>query len=114
MKTASAKAKGRRGQQIAAKAILAHHPHLTEDDVASRSMGANGCDIMLSQAAKQSFPYEVEVKARAKMAVYTDFEQAKGHGALEPLLILKQDRREALAVIRLDHFMALQAACKVS
>lgn len=37
-------------------------PRLTLDDVASRGMGQNGTDIVLSTAAQRKFPFSVECK----------------------------------------------------
>jgi hypothetical protein len=104
----SAKAKGRRLQQAVRDLILKHYPSLEPDDVRSVSMGAGGEDIQLSPAGRRAFPYSIECKARAGLTtLYGWYEQAKGHGSAEPLLVLKQDRQQPLAVIRLDHLMEL-------
>lgn len=108
MTPASAKQKGRKLQQFARDAILATFPELEPDDVRSTSMGAGGEDLQLSPAARARFPYTVECKARAGLGtLYGWFGQAKGHGKGTPLLILKGDRQEPLAVISLAHFLEL-------
>lgn len=106
----SAKAKGRNLQKLFRDLILATFPTLQPDDVRSTSMGAGGEDLQLSPAARSAFPYTVECKARAGVkTLYSWFDQAKGHGKGEPLLVLKGDRREPLAIITAKHFMELIA-----
>ena len=80
MKTASAKNKGRLLQQWVRDQILSRFPSLTIDDVRSTSMGAGGEDIQLSKAARDLFPYTVECKSNARIAVYKFYEQAQAHG----------------------------------
>lgn len=107
MKAQSAKAKGRRLQQAVRDAILDSFPTLESDDVRSTSMGAGGEDVQLSPAARKLFPYSVECKSLAKIAVFNYYEQATGHGTHEPLVVIKQDRAKPLAVVDLEHFMKL-------
>jgi len=107
MKAQSAKAKGRRLQQAVRDAILTAFPKLEPDDVRSTSMGAGGEDVQLSPAARKLFPYSVECKSLSKIAVFNYYEQATGHGKHEPLVVIKQNRSKALAVVDLDHFMEL-------
>lgn len=103
----SAKAKGRRLQQAVRDAVLESFPSLEPDDVRSTSMGAGGEDVQLSPAARKLFPYSVECKNLAKIAVFNYYEQATGHGDHEPLVVIKQNRSKALAVVDFDHFMDL-------
>ena len=109
LKPQSAKAKGRKLQQYVRDSILNAFPVLHPDDVRSTSMGAGGEDVQLSFSARLTFPYVVECKNRASMAVYKDFDQATAHNpAWEPLLVIKQNGRAPLAVINFDHFMAMR------
>lgn len=87
--------------------ILKTFPGLEPDDVKSTSMGAGGEDIQLSPAARKILQYNIECKNKAKHAVYTHYEQAKSHGKYEPLLIIKMDRKEPLAIVSLEHFIKL-------
>jgi len=109
VKPQSAKAKGRKNQQTVRDWILKVFTDLTQNDVRSTGMGQGGVDIQLSEAAIKKFPYSVECKHRAKIAVYTDWEQAKENKmeGTEPLLVIKANRKEELAVISLEHFMEL-------
>lgn len=112
MKTQSAKAKGRRLQQAVRDGILKRFPTLEPDDVRSTSMGAGGEDVQLSPAARKVFPYQVECKNLASIAIYKHYEQASGHNNHEPLLVVKQNRSKPLAIVDLDHFLDLLTRCK--
>ncbi len=106
--THSAKAKGRRLQMLVRDAILDLFPRLKPEDVRSTSSGAGGVDVQLSTAAARKFPYRIETKNLKKHSVYSLWDQAVSHkGPPNPLLIIKSDRREPLAVITLEHFMEL-------
>lgn len=109
MKSQSCKAKGRRHQQTVRDWILKVFDTLTLNDVRSTGMGQSGVDVQLSEAALKLFPYSVECKNRAKIAVYTDWEQAKENKleGTEPLLVIKANRKEELAIVSLEHFMEL-------
>lgn len=107
IKAQSAKAKGRRLQQAVRDAILESFKSLESDDVRSTSMGAGGEDVLLSPAARKLFPYTIECKNLAKIAVYNYYVQATGHNDHEPLVVIKQDRSKPLAVVDFEHFMDL-------
>jgi hypothetical protein len=108
--TSAAKAKGRALQQKVRDKILELHPELEADDVVSCPMGSNGNDVQLSPAARKLFEYAVEAKSRKSVGlIYDAYEQAKAgdkHG-LEPLVVIKADRKRPLAVVDLDHFFEL-------
>lgn len=108
MKTSSAKAKGRNLQKYVRDRILHYFNTLTNDDVSSRSMGAAGEDILLSQAARKLLPISIECKSHAKYAIYKDYSQASTNaGTYEPLLIIKQNNSKPLAIIDLNYFLEL-------
>jgi len=109
----SAKAKGRKLQQAVRDSILDSFPALEADDVRSTSMGAGGEDVQLSPAARKLFPYSVECKNLAKIAVFNYYEQSRTNaGNYEPLVVIKQNRSKPLAVVDLDHFMNLVRSSK--
>lgn len=104
----SRKAKGRNLQKLVVKKILALMPQLTPDDVRSTSMGASGVDVLLSNAAKSAFPYAPECKSRNRISIYTWFNQCVGNAGNEhPVLVIKQNNSEPLAIVTLDHFLQL-------
>ena len=108
MKAQSAKAKGRKLQQTVRDGILERFSSLEPDDVRSTGMGQSGEDIQLSPAARKLFPYSVECKNLAKIAVYNYYDQCLTNcGDHEPLVVIKQNRSKPLAVIDLDHFFDL-------
>lgn len=106
MKTSSAKAKGRKLQQWVRDKIRDTFG-LHEDAVTSRSMGAQGEDVLLSPEARAVFPFSVECKSRASYAIYKDFLQAVANapqGAM-PLLILKANNKVPLAIVDAEWFI---------
>jgi hypothetical protein len=71
-------------------------------------MGNQGVDVQLSESALRLFPFGVECKNRARIAIYGDFQQAMENSkGTVPLLIIKQNHSKPLAVLDLDHFMEL-------
>lgn len=107
MKPKSAKAKGRNLQNLVRDKILEFFPFLVNEDVKTAIMGEKGSDIKLSPFASNIFPYNVECKSRESFSIYNMFAQANSHHYLEPLLVIKQNHAQPLAIIRLDHFLEL-------
>lgn len=107
MTPASAKAKGRNLQKAVRDAILETFSTLEADDVRSTSMGASGEDVQLSPSARKLVPFQIECKSKARSQVHTYYEQAKTHGDKEPLVIVKQDRKETLAILEWPVFLKM-------
>ena len=106
---ASRKAKGRRLQQ-AVRQDLVEHLGIDPGDILSTAMGQSGCDLYLSPAARAQFPFGVECKAQERIALPEWWKQCARNAAAEglaPLLILKQSRREPLAVLRWEDLLVL-------
>jgi hypothetical protein len=72
-------------------------------------MGASGVDVLLSTSALILFPYSVESKNRARVVVYDWFNQCSDNVSpnTRPLLVIKQNHSEPLAIVTLEHFMEL-------
>ena len=106
MKTSSAKAKGRKLQQVVRDMILKYSPSLEPDDVKSTSMGAGGEDVQLSPAARKQYPVSIECKSRASYAFYKDYDQAVTNcpSGSEPVLICKANHRDPVVIIDADWF----------
>jgi hypothetical protein len=68
-------------------------------------MGAGGEDVQLSPLARSLVGYTIECKNRKAIAVFKDYEQAKTHGLVEPLVILKQNNSNPLALVDAEHFL---------
>lgn len=81
---------------------------LEPDDVKSTSMGASGEDVQLSPKARAAIPVSIECKARKSFKTFYDFyEQAASTGKGEPVVVIKQDRAEPLALVDLKYLMHL-------
>lgn len=108
MNNKSRNQKGRRLQNHLRDRLLKAFPHLKEADVKVAIMSEPGADIKLSRIAKKLIPYQFECKNQEKIkTVYQWFKQCKGHGPLEPILVIKRNSQEELAVLRLDVLMDL-------
>ena len=106
---ASRKAKGRRFQQ-AVRQDLIDCLGIDPGDILSTAMGQAGCDLYLSPAARERFPFGVECKAQETISLPAWWRQCTANAEAEglaPLLVLKQSRREALAVLRWSDLLAL-------
>jgi len=106
---ASRKAKGRRLQQ-AVRQDLIEHLGIDPGDILSTAMGQSGCDLYLSPAARALFPYGVECKHQEAIALPAWWRQCTANAekeGLTPLLLVKQSRKEPLAVLRWSDLLAL-------
>lgn len=109
MKTRSAKAKGRKLQDLVRDLILKHNPSLEQDDVQCAIMGQSGTDIKLSPAAKRVFPYAVECKNQEKISIWASIQQAEENAAegQTPLLVFKKNRTDPYIAMKLEDFIKL-------
>ena len=82
---------------------------LEPDDIKTAVMGESGIDIKLSPAAQRLFPFACEAKRTEKMSVPAWWEQAKANSTdkLKPIIITKQNRKEALVILSLTDFLEL-------
>ena len=107
--TASRKAKGRRFQQEIRDDLISRLG-INHGDILSTPMGQAGCDIYLSPAARTIFPFGVECKAQERISLPSWWQQCAANAeaeGLSPLLVLKQSRREPLAVLRWTDLLSL-------
>lgn len=109
MKPQSAKAKGRRLQQLVVKDLLEQFPHLSEDDIRSTSMGANGEDIQMSHAARQCIPFSFEAKNQERVNIWMSIEQANANTptGVHPAVVIKKNNEEPHVVIKWKTFLRL-------
>lgn len=110
MKTASAKQKGRLLQKHVRDLIFTTFRHLSGNDVVSTSMGAGGVDVKLSPEAVKVFPYAVECKNQESLSLWAAWKQCVENAsqeALNPLLVVKRNKQEPLAILEFKHFMSL-------
>ena len=107
MKTASAKAKGRKLAQWIKDELLRRFDELRDRDITVTSSGTTGEDVGLSPLASSRIPYQFEAKSHARFAVYDFYAQASNHGDREPAVIIRANRQRALAIIDAEHFFDL-------
>ena len=106
---ASRKAKGRRLQQ-AVRQDLVDRLGIDPGDILSTAMGQSGCDLYLSPAARERFPFGVECKAQERIALPEWWEQCTRNAekeGLTPLLLIKRNREEPLAVLQWSDLIRL-------
>lgn len=112
MKTASAKAKGRRLQDWV-RDRLKYFFHFEDKDIRCALMGEKGADLkLISDKAKEEFPFYVECKNQEKFkTLYNFYDQAvKGKDKdTEPLLFIKMNNREPLAIMDAEEFINLMS-----
>ena len=107
MKTQSAKSKGRRLQQWV-RDLLVESLDIHPEDIESRSMGAGGEDLIMSRAARESFPYSIECKNQEKINVWAAYEQAQENSrGYTPLVVIKRNHSKPLVVIDAASFIDL-------
>jgi len=84
---------------------------LTADDIKVAIMGERGADVKLSKKAKKVFPYNIECKnTEGWKKIYDAYDQASSHGTDNPLVFIKMNHREPLAIVDAKHFMRLNNA----
>ncbi len=108
---ASRKAKGRRFQQALREDLITELA-IDPGDILSTAMGQSGCDLYLSPAAREQFPFGVACKAQDRIAWPEWWKQCTANAEVEglaPLLVLKQSRREPLAVLRWSDLLEILA-----
>ncbi len=107
--TQSKKAKGRKLQQKIRDDIIDTY-NLSENDVRSTSMGASGCDILLSDNARNCFPFAIECKAQETISLPSWWKQTTENAEKEeliPLLIMKQSRKDILVCLKWTDFLEM-------
>ena len=105
----SRKSKGRVFQQQLRDDLITHLD-INPDDILSTAMGQGGCDLYLSPAARQRFPFGVECKRCESISLPAWWKQCESNAskvALTPLLVFKRNREEPLAVLRWSDLLAL-------
>jgi hypothetical protein len=50
------------------------------------------------------YPFQIECKSHAKIAVYDFYRQAACHGTYEPLVVIKQNQCKPLVIVDADWF----------
>jgi hypothetical protein len=109
VKPASAKNKGRAAQKQVRQHLI-EVLGIDPLDIESRSMGASGADLILSKAAREKFPYAVEVKNQERLNIWDAWKQSETNGqkeGLTPLLVIRRNRQKPLVVLDLEDFLCV-------
>ena len=107
-KARSAKAKGRRLQNLVRDTLREVFPKLHEDDIKSQTMGMAGEDIVLSPADREVIPYSFECKNKERLDLWKSWEQALTNcGGRQPVLVIKRNHSRVYAVLEFDAFLDL-------
>ena len=113
MKIKSAKAKGRNLQNLVRDKLRkvfvekwTKVPRLENDDIKSQTMGMGGEDIVLSPLAKKLIPYSFECKNTERLNLWDAIKQCEDNcEGRQPILVIKRNRSEVYAVVKLDSFL---------
>jgi hypothetical protein len=114
MLVSSAKSKGRSLQKYIVQKILSFFPSLTTNDVSSRSMGAQGVDVLLSESAISKFPYSIEAKCQEALNIWSAIKQTEENTikGTVPLLVFKRNRSDVYCCLKLEDFLLLNSKFK--
>lgn len=102
MKTSSAKAKGRRLQNLLRTEILRVFPELSADDVKCAVMGESGDDIHCSPKARGYFPFSSECKNTERLNVWDAIRQVSERARYLPLVVFARNRQIPWVALSLD------------
>ena len=107
--TKSAKAKGRRLQNLVRDKLRVAFSSLEEDDIKSQTMGMTGEDIVLSPAARKLIPYSIECKNVERLNVWESLKQAETntHNSCSPALVIKRNQTIPYITIPLDIWISI-------
>ena len=109
------KAKGRRFQQDLRVDII-EWIGIDEGDILSTAMGQSGCDIYLSPAARERFPYGVEAKHQETFAIFSWLKQAETNAVKEgliPLLVFKRNQMKPHVILSWKRFLPLHLSALI-
>lgn len=107
----SAKAKGRKFQQLVAFRVseLLDIPWGKDELIRSREGAQSGTDVVLIGKAKERFRYSIEAKAQEKWAIHQWIKQAKANQEDDTdwLLFCKKSREDPVVVMDMEAFFKL-------
>ena len=108
MKAKSAKAKGRKLQNLVVEELRKTYPELEDDDIKAQIMGVSGEDVVLSPLAKRLIGLSFECKNQERLNLWDSLSQAENNAEKRtPVLIFKRNRSEIYAAIPFKYLMKL-------
>lgn len=108
--TASRKQKGRGLQKTVRDSILSAFPNLTDRDVHSRSMGAQGTDVYFSEAGYKDVPLSIECKFQESLNIWSALQQSEENVDDQhsiPVVVFKRSRSDTYVALHWDDLLAL-------
>lgn len=110
MQIRSKKAKGHSLEKLVRQRLIEAF-NLNPEDIRIPVGSETGVDIKLNSRAKKKVPFQIECKNQEIFGtIYKYYEQASNHtDNLIPLLIIKMNRQEPLAILNLDFLLTLLA-----
>ena len=107
MKTSSSKAKGHLLEALVRDKLIERFG-LSREQIRIPIGSEKGSDIKLTKSAQLAVPLKIECKSRKSFSLYSYWDQANAHeGDLEPVVIIKANRRRPLICLDLDYFLGL-------
>ena len=109
MNIKSAKAKGRKLQNLVRDKLREAFPSLHKDDIKSQTMGMRGQDIVLSPLAMKAIPYAFGCKNVERFQFWRTVEQATENIKEQqvPIVVVKKNNKEPWVAMPLNHFTDL-------
>lgn len=81
---------------------------LDPDDIESRPMGSNGCDLIMGVQSRAVFPFAVECKRCERLNINAAWDQATGNaGKLQPIVFHRRSRKPSLVTVDAILFLEL-------
>jgi hypothetical protein len=108
MKTASAKAKGRRLVAYVRESLLSWAKDLGGTDIVQPATSQPGADLVLSPKAKAIYPYSIECKNQESINIWSALKQAKQNAKDDemPVVCFTRNREGKVYVaMELEHFL---------
>jgi len=111
VKTASAKAKGRRAAKELRNSLLFHFSSLAQDDIRVTPSSVTGEDLLLSPKAQEVLPFVFEVKNQERLNIWSAIQQAQGHisDKRAPLVVFTRNRDRMFVACEWNVFLTLLA-----
>tara|TARA_R110002012_G_scaffold257642_1_gene437905 strand:+ start:108 stop:446 length:339 start_codon:yes stop_codon:yes gene_type:complete len=108
VKARSAKAKGRKLQNLVVKELRKAYPELEEDDIKGQVMGMSGEDVVLSPLAKRLIGLSFECKNQERLNLWDSLSQAENNcEERTPVLVFKRNRSDTYAAIPFEFLIKL-------
>lgn len=115
MKISSCKAKGRKAVKQVVELLYKYWPGGRPGDLRIPTGSRPGEDIHLSPAARQYYPFVVEIKCQEKLDIWSALQQAENHlqttektsQPLTPLVFFKRNHSPLFVSLKAEDFLKL-------